>query len=466
MREYGVAIPEPVDQALRSHLNRADGQEDLAFALWTASEGTRRLTALVHTPVLPGAGDREVRGNASFNRQYFERVCQVAVENGTGIAFLHSHPFPGWQWMSEDDVRAELRLAGAASALTNLPLVGLTVGSDGIWSARAWEHREGRNYDRKSCGAVRMLGPNLKAHFADLVLPPPAYREMFQRTVNVWGERAHADLARLRIGIVGLGSVGATVAECLARMGFTRFVLIDFDVVKTHNLDRMVTATAADVGHLKTDVAGRRVRAVATAAAVELESVPFSVAEESGYRAALDCDVLFSCVDRPRARHILNHLAYAHLIPVIDGGIAVWFRQGRFTGADWQVQTVAPGRPCLECLGTYDPGDVSTEEAGLLDDPSYLRGLPADHQLKRNENVFPFAANLATLEVFHLIALTTGAAVDSFGVQRFRYNPGVLELLESRPCHPPCDIHTLVASGDSRFCLIGRDRTAESTRAA
>jgi hypothetical protein len=36
--------------------------------------------------------------------------------------------------------------------------------------------------------------------------------------------------------------------------------------------------------------------------------------------------------------------------------------------------------------------------------------------------VFPFAANLASLEVLHFIALATGAAgVHDFGVQRFRY---------------------------------------------
>lgn len=152
--------------------------------------------------------------------------------------------------------------------------------------------------------------------------------------------------------------------------------------------------------------------------------------------------------------------------PVIDGGIAVRFKPERgFSGVDWQVQTVGPGRPCLECLGTYDQGDVSTEEAGMLDDPSYIKGLPADHRLKGNENVFPFSANLASLEVLHLVALVTGAAgITDFGVQRFRYNPGILEQLPAATCEPWCDRDQLVGQGDRHFSLVGPDIAAERLR--
>jgi molybdopterin/thiamine biosynthesis adenylyltransferase len=464
-REYSVAIPENVDAALRAQLIRADHQEDLTFALWTPSRGSGRLTALLSAVVLPVDGDRDVHGNVSFNPQYFERVCRLALEQEMGIAFLHSHPFPGWQGMSEDDVIAEQRLAGPAGALTQLPLVGLTTGSDGTWSARVWEHEHARSYSRHWCTSVRVVGQQLRAHFANQVLRRPAFRELFKRTISVWGPEIHADLTRLRVGVVGLGSVGALVAESLARMGFTRIVLIDFDHVETHNLDRLVIATEADVGSLKVDVARRRVQLVATADGVEVCAVPFSVAEEAGYRAALDCDVIFSCVDRPRARRILNHFAYAHLIPVIDGGIAVRFKQNRFSGVDWQVQTVGPGRACLECLGCYTPDDVSTEESGKLDDPEYLRGLAITDHRKHNENVFPFAANLASLELLQLIALATGiGGVTDFGVQRYRYIPGFVEQLTQRDCSPGCMQAELVARGDRDFCLAGRDLAAERER--
>jgi len=458
-------MAEPINAALRAHLIREDGDEDLAFALWSPSLGAERITALLHTAVLPQEGDREVHGNVSFNQQYFERVCRLALVEGLGVAFLHSHPYPGWQWMSEDDVVAERRLAGPAGALTGLPLVGLTIGSDGAWSARFWEHEGARLHTRRWCGIVRVVGSRLQVTYADEVLPRPAYKDLFRRTVSVWGPEAHAELARLRVGIVGLGSVGALVAETLARMGLTRFAFIDFDCVEPHNLDRLVSATVADIGRLKVAVAEDRIRAIATADLVDVRAVPFSVVEEEGYRAALDCDVLFCCVDRPRARHVLNHMAYGHLIPVIDGGIAVRFKERRFSGVDWQVQTVGPGRPCLECLGSYDQADVSTEAAGMLDDPSYLKGLPADHRFKRNENVFPFSANVASLEVLHLIAIVTGAGgVTDFGVQRFRYQPGIMEQLPPQACNSYCDQSKLTGEGDRHFTLAGRDVGAERCR--
>jgi molybdopterin/thiamine biosynthesis adenylyltransferase len=289
---------------------------------------------------------------------------------------------------------------------------------------------------------------------------------MFTRTVTVWGSENHANLARLRVGIVGLGSVGSIVAEALARMGLEHFILIDFDEVQEHNLDRLLGATVHDIGTLKVSVAARQIRRSSTAGHCFIDEVPFSVAENAGYAAALDCDVIFCCVDRPRARKILNHFAYAHLIPVIDGGIDVRFgKNGEFAGVDWQLQTVTPTRPCLECIGAFSMDDASTEEAGMLDDPSYMRGLPATHRFKRNENVFPFSANLASLEVLHLIELVTQVGgIGNFGIQRFRYNPGHLVYDIEKQCNERCDISTLVAQGDRYFHLHGRDYGAEHAR--
>src|SRR3990172_2587553 len=105
--ETSVAMPERLNEELNKYLIKSDGGEDLLFALWTPSSGSQRLTALVHTPTYPAEGDRQRHGNASFNPQYFERVCEMALKEGCGVAFLHSHIGPGWQGMSDDDIVAE-----------------------------------------------------------------------------------------------------------------------------------------------------------------------------------------------------------------------------------------------------------------------------------------------------------------------------------------------------------------------
>lgn len=450
---------------LNSHLVREDLEEDLVFALWFPSYGDKRLTALIHCPVYPDEGDRQRHGNASFNPQYFERVCGLAMEKGCGIAFLHSHPFPGWQGMSQDDVVAENKMMGAVAAITNLPLLGMTTGSDGVWSARFWLNKNDGAYERKWCESVRVLGKNITSYFNNSLIAVPEFSEMFSRTVTVWGEDNHADMARLKVGIIGLGSVGGAVAMCLSRMGLARFVYIDHDEIQVHNLDRLEYATRNDLKLLKVDVAKRRAEEISTASRIEIETIPYSVAEVEGYNAALDCDVLFSCVDRPRPRSIMDHFAYAHLIPVIDGGIDVRFKNKRFSGVDWQCQTVGPERSCLECLGAFTWDDVATEIEGKLDDPSYISGLPDNHRFRRNENVYPFSQNLASLEVLQFVALTTACGgQDDFGVQRYRYNPGVLESDTEKQCCEKCGKSKLLATGDTHYKLSGRDAGSEVAR--
>src|SRR3990172_5614286 len=110
--ETSVAMPEILNEEVFKFLIKPDGGEDLLFALWTPSLGAQRLTGLVHTPIYPAKGDRQRHGNVSFNPQYFERVCKMALKEKGGVAFLHSHIGPGWQDMSEDDIVAEQRMAG------------------------------------------------------------------------------------------------------------------------------------------------------------------------------------------------------------------------------------------------------------------------------------------------------------------------------------------------------------------
>jgi len=66
------------------------------------------------------------------------------------------------------------------------------------------------------------------SHHPEL-LPPPAPSEAQVATISVWGEKKQADLARVCVGTIGLGSVGSIVVEALSRVGMTWVSLIEHD---------------------------------------------------------------------------------------------------------------------------------------------------------------------------------------------------------------------------------------------
>ena len=459
-----------IGDVLRQHLARLDGQEDLCFAVWRPSRGARRLTALICDVVLPQRGDRNVHGNASFEPSYVERAVDAALTIGGGIAFLHSHPAFGWQDMSADDIRAETLLAPTVRGATDLPLVGLTLGAgDGTWSARFWEKTGPKTYQRRWAESVREVGDRLLVDFADRLLPPPKHRQSQTRTIASWGPAVQAQVARLRVGIVGLGSVGSIIAEALARTGIQSMELIDYQKLEEVNLDRTLNATMADVlaARPKVELAARAIRLSATAASFEATPSILSVCEEAGYRRALDCDVLFSCVDRPWGRSVLNYIAYGHLIPVVDGGLLVSrTKDGLLRGADWKAHVVGPSHRCLRCLQQYDPGLVEADRTGDLEDPKYLESLPSDHPARANENVFGFSLGVASLEVLQFLMLTVGPlGLGPPGPQNYHLMTGMVDLGPTS-CEPECVFPTLVAAGDSQPAGTGVHAPAVRAREA
>lgn len=379
---------------LLQHYGKGHLQEDLCFGLWTPSSGSERKTAIVSRVILPGDSERDLHGNASFSGSYLARVTREAVRNGQGLAFMHSHPSPGWQDMSVADVRAERdRIADVARA-TGHPLVGMTVGMDGHWSARVWtdtHKRRARCWSRK----VRVVERNRLVVWN----PPPSRRRnrrRQKRTVDSWGENKQQIIEGIRIGVIGLGSVGSIVAEGLARIGVRELVLIDHDVVEEHNLDRLLNAGVRDIGRAKTDVAEAAARRGSSAGAIEILNIRRKVQHEVAYAEARDCDIIVCCVDSPVARDVVNRIAFRDGIPVVDGGVEIRKapRTGNMSAARWKAHIVNPYNECLRCKGQYSSSDVMLELDGSWKNPGYIRGTGAGRS--RGENVFNMSLSVAS----------------------------------------------------------------------
>lgn len=243
-KEHRVVIIEDAEAKARNHLlqHMANWQEDICFALWVPSTGETVEGAIIDDIILPKEGERHLHGGASAESSYITRTIRAAMAKNKGIAMMHSHLSGGWQDMSTTDAKTEGRKVAKMAGNTNLPLLGMTIGKDGYWSARFWKKEGNRKHHAaKWCKVVQTTGQSHgQMHFNPAQSPAPQRREELKRTYDTWGWDAQNKLARLRVGIVGLGSVGCIIAECMARIGIQEITLIDHDTVETHNLDRLL----------------------------------------------------------------------------------------------------------------------------------------------------------------------------------------------------------------------------------
>lgn len=449
---YSVAMTGDVESAMRKHLIRDDGQEDVLAATYAFSTGTERTTALIRSVIFPADGDRLVHRNASFTGGYVIRAAAEAKSRGEGLVLLHSHPGGnGWQDLSRMDSETESEYERVARGFTKMPLLGMTLaGGDTAWSARVW-------FDRKKptwAESVRSVGPKLSVTWNDHLRPAQVFTKSQIRTISSWGPRAQASISRLRVLVVGGGSVGLDIAQRLAATGLSDVGIMDFDAVEAVNLDRMIGATRLDaaLGRSKVAVAGRLMKSAATAKKFKAIRHELSITDPKGFSAALDYDVIFSCVDRPWARAVLNSMAYADLIPVIDGGIALdTFSDGRLRGGIWRSHTLVPGRPCMLCLGQLDLGEVTLDQQGLLDDPKYIAA--SGRTAPGSQNVAALAASVSAALLSHFVSLT--AHPGGRGVPApLRYMLAHHELEHSSATSGTyCPYETETTAADNRTCL-------------
>lgn len=457
-----VAMTSALDSQARGKLLRPDGHEDVCLATYAPSSGDQRATAVLTDLVLPLTGERTVHENASFSGRYVVRAASQAATQGLGVALMHSHPQSvGWQGLSSADRETEQGYARVAETITGYPLVGMTLAGDNTWSARSWDCNRGH----RDAESVRIVGTRLRVNWNGMLRPAPPSTSSQLRTLSAWGQAVQADLARLRVLVVGVGTVGLDLAIRLVQAGVQHLSVMDYDTVEVVNLDRLLTATRIDAAlcRSKIHVALRAMRTAATAVTPILTGYDLSICEPLGLRTALNYDVIFSCVDRPWARAVLNQLAYSDLIPVIDGGLAIEpFPDGGMRNATWRAHVITPGRPCLQCNGQIDGAQVARDRADLIDNETYITNAGLKAPSRENVSLLAPSVTASMLAQFVSLVVAPGG-IGAPGPLRFSLSTHTLEHMPVETL-AGCAYEQATGKGDRRSILTKQHPAADAAR--
>jgi molybdopterin/thiamine biosynthesis adenylyltransferase len=155
-------------------------------------------------------------------------------------------------------------------------------------------------------------------------------------------------LKAARVGLIGLGGVGAPAALYLAAAGIGTLRLIDDDTVALSNLQRQIAFDVADIGRPKVEAGAEALTALNPHVRVE----PFAgrLTGATAARLVEGCDVVVDGTDDFETRFAVNAACMAARIPLVSGALGRWNGQvGVFTG-----------RPCYRCLVPGAPPEAET----------------------------------------------------------------------------------------------------------
>lgn len=158
--------------------------------------------------------------------------------------------------------------------------------------------------------------------------------DRFLRIERLLGPEAFNRLRRSSVTVAGLGAVGGHVVEGLARAGIGRLRLVDYDLVRRHNINRQIIALESTVGQEK--VVAARERVLAINPACEVEIVPLFINRGSVATVLVPVpDLLIDAIDGLGPKVELLAAAHARRIPVISSmGAALRTDPGQIKVAD------------------------------------------------------------------------------------------------------------------------------------
>ena len=190
-------------------------------------------------------------------------------------------------------------------------------------AAKDGRRPDGAAYRSLSTTAVRELARRLACNHRQVeqtALEMEIIPERYTRNMTTLSMKDQHRLLGCTACVVGVGGLGGSVAEILARIGVGRLRLVDGDHFEDSNLNRQRFADAASLGQSKVQVARERIAAINPA--TEVIALPERLSADNGPAIIGNADIAIDCLDTLQARLDLQTACRRKNIPMISAAVA------------------------------------------------------------------------------------------------------------------------------------------------
>lgn len=311
----------------------------------------------------PGPGDLKVAGHDHlvFDSSYIRRAhLEMRASRLAGLVFFHTHPMADREvGFSLYDNREEPLLVENLQELEPATRVVSVVVGKSSQCGRVWLS-PGRP---EALARLIVVGETLSYRLLDgrPEPPPPPPAAAFDRGLAVTGAGALGILAGLTVAVIGASGTGSLICELLARAGCRHILLIDDDVIKIINLNRILYAAQEDVDKGTPKVEVIRCGIEGLGLGCRVEAVRENILDRDVLALLRAADILIGCVDKALPRQLLCEFAYRYQRPYIDVGSEIGGDEKGIVSLDARTSYIAPGRPCLQCAGVVTPRQLHFE---------------------------------------------------------------------------------------------------------
>lgn len=451
-KEFRLRLTQRHHDELLRKLCKDDGLEAVCIALCGFVGTNHRTTLLVrelHFP--PGSAYQEqCADRVRWSTEWMVPLLEKASAEGLSVLKVHSHPPRARGFSALDDASDREIFQSIHGWTDEVPLhASAVILPDGVMLARAYDSDANCIPAHK----VTVIGDTIQFSRTG---EPEKLPNWSQRNAQAFGQATISQLGGLKVGVVGCSGTGSFVVELLSRLGVGHLVLVDPGIVEWANLNRIIWATASDIGLPKVEVARRHIDALGLG--TQTTVLQSDLARPDVVRALSYCDVLFGCVDSHDGRRLLNRISSFYLLPYIDVGVRLDADgRGGIEHISGAVHYIYPGGSSLLSRGAIDNSTASAEALRRADPEEYQSRLGEGYISGANESrpaVASVNGMFASMAVNELLLRLHDCRDDqrSYAQQRF---------IVSDPClvtaneGPPCRLLSQVVGRGDIVPLLG-----------